>query len=333
MKNVSIKDIAQELGIHHTTVSRAFREDSLVKKETREKVLEKANELGYRPNRLAREFRNKRSNTIAIIVPVIPHSFFSNFIADFSQKANFSGFSVMVFQSNGDINNEKQIIDSLLSYRISGVVASVSSETKSGKHFELFKNAEIPHVFFDRIPEDYEASYVILDNFKAAYDAVKILINSGRKRIAFISTPDQINVFDSRFYGYKKALEDSEIPLNNHLVVREGLLMNDGYKAAQKLLELQPCPDAVFAIRDELAIGIIKFLKKSGLRVPSDISVIGFDNDPMGIACEPELSTVSQLIPQMASIAFDLLLKQIDGDKEEIEQRILKAEIIIRGSS
>jgi LacI family transcriptional regulator len=332
-KTITIKDIAKELGIHHTTVSRALREINSVKKETRNKILEKANELGYRPNRLAQEFRNKRSNTIVIIVPVIQHSFFSEFISDFSKKANTFGFSVMVFQSDGNLKIEKKIIDNLLSYRISGVVASVSNETKSGEHFELLKDVMIPHVFFDRAPENIKASYVILDNFQAAYDAVKVLIDSGRKRIAFISTPDQIKVFNDRFSGYKKALEDNRMPLYDQMVIYEGLSMKDGFNAAQKLLALTERPDAILAIRDELAIGVIKFLKKSGMRVPDDIAVIGFDNDPMGIACEPELTTISQLIPEMAATAFDLLLSQINNNTHEMEQRILKGEIILRGSS
>lgn len=333
MKNITIKDIARELGIHHATVSRALREDKRVKKETRELIWKKANELSYRPNRLAQEFRNKRSNAIGILVPEIQHHFFSKFISDFSKEAHASGFSVMVFQSDGKFKVEREIIDSLIGYRIAGVVASVSKETTGAGHFELLKNNGIPCVFFDRVPDDPGVSQVVLDNFQAAYDAVKLLVNGGRKRIAFVSAPDSIHVFNERFLGYKKALDDYNLPFDERFVVKEGLLMEDGFSSAQKLLALPERPDAVFATRDELAIGVIKFLKKSKIDIPGDVAIVGFDNDPMGIACEPELTTVSQLIPRMASVTFRLLIRHINSDVVEPERKVLKAEIILRGSS
>jgi len=332
MKTITIKDIARELGVHHSTVSRSLNESSRVKKETREIVWKKAGELGYKPNRLAQEFRNKRSNAIGILVPEIQHHFFSKFISDFSREAHGSGFSVMVFQSDGKLMVEKEIIDSLIAYRVSGVVASVSKETTGAGHFGLLKRAGIPCVFFDRVPEDSGISKVVLDNFGAAYNAVRILVNTGRKRIAFVSAPGSINVFHDRFMGYKKALEDFEIPFDERMVIREGWFIEDGYAAARKLMGLPQFPDAVFATRDELAIGVIKFLKKSGIRIPADISVIGFDNDPMGIACEPELTTVNQLVPRMASVTFDLLKNHIGNEAFEPEQKVLNAEIIMRES-
>ncbi len=333
MKSITIKDIARELGVHHSTVSRALNENSRVKNETRDIVWMKARELGYRPNRLAQEFRNMRSNAIGILVPEIQHHFFSKFISDFSREAHGSGFSVMVFQSDGKLMVEKEIIDSLVSYRVAGVVASVSKETTGAGHFGMLKKAGIPCVFFDRVPEDPGLSKVVLDNFGAAYDAVRILVNTGRKRIAFVSTPGSINVFNDRFSGYKQALEDFHIQFDERMVIREGWFIEDGFIAARKLMGLPQLPDAVFATRDELAIGVIKFLKKSGIRIPDDVSVIGFDNDPMGIACEPELTTVNQLVPRMASVTFDLLRNHISNDVLEPEQKVLHAEIIMRGSA
>jgi len=333
MNNVTIKDIARELGIHHTTVSRALGAKSMVKKATRELVLKKAYELGYIPNRLAQEFRKKRSNTIGVLVPDLQYHFFAKFISDFSKEADGSGFSVMVFQSEGKLKIEKQIVDSLVGYRIAGVVASVSKETTSADHFDQLSRAGIPCVFFDRVPESTIYSHVVLDNFQAAYDAVTLLINMGRKRIAFVSTPDHINVFNDRYMGYKKALVNGKLHFDSRLVVKEGLFMEDGYRATKKLLEIPEKPDAIFATRDELAIGVVKYLKKSGIHIPEDVSVIGFDNDPMGIACEPELTTVDQLVPKMAAATFDLLFRQINNDIYEEQRKVLKAEIIVRGSS
>jgi DNA-binding LacI/PurR family transcriptional regulator len=332
-KTITIKDIAQELGIHHTTVSRALREIKSVKKETRDKIWRKAHEMGYRPNRLARDFRNNRSNTIGVLVPEFQFHFFSKFISDFSKEATKSGFSVMVFQSDGKLKIEKEIIESLISYRVSGVIASISKEAVNGEHFELLENVGIRYVFFDRVPEDVRVSHVLLDNYQGAYDAVSLLIRKGRKRIAFLSTPDKISVFNDRFKGYTKALEDNNLPVKDELIVREGLLMEDGFSATQKLLKLSERPDAILAVRDEVSIGAIKCLKKAGLRVPEDVSVIGFDNDPSGIASEPELTTVNQSISKMAATTFELLLKQIGSKTFSFEKRVLKAEIVVRGSS
>ena len=333
MNNVTIKDIARELGIHHATVSRALRSKNVVKIETRELILKKASELGYIPNRLAQEFRNKRSNTIGVLVPDFQYRFFAKFISDFSKEADSSGFSVMVFQSEGKLKIEKQIVDSLLGYRIAGVIASVSRETTSAHHFDQLIRAGIPCVFFDRVPENSKSCSVMLDNFQAAYDAVTLLISLGRKRIAFVSTTDHINVFNDRYLGYRKALANGNIHFDSRLVVKEGLLMEDGFRAAKRLFELSEKPDAIFATRDELAIGVIKYLKKNGIHIPENVSVIGFDNDPMGIACEPELTTVDQLIPKMAAATFDLILRQINSDVYEEQRKVLKAEIIVRGSS
>jgi DNA-binding LacI/PurR family transcriptional regulator len=332
-KTITIKDIAKELGIHHTTVSRALREINSVKKETRDKIREKAHELGYRPNRLARDFRNNRSNTIGVLVPEFQPHFFSKFISDFSKEANKAGFSVMVFQSDGKLKIEKEIIESLISYRVSGVIASISQEAANGEHFELLGNAGIHYVFFDRVPKDVKVSYVLLDNYQGAYDAVSMLVRKGRKRIAFISTPDKISVFNDRFNGYTKALEDNNLPVKDELIVREGLGMEDGYSATEKLLKLPERPDAILAVRDEVGIGAIKCIKKAGLHVPEDISVIGFDNDPLGIASEPELTTVNQSISKMAATTFDLLLNQIESKIFSFEKKVIKAEIVVRGSS
>lgn len=331
-KSITIKDIARELNIHHTTVSRAFREGSPVKEETRKLIQKKAQELGYQPNLLAKGFRNKRSNTVVVVVPDLKHHFFSNFISKFSVEANSSGYSVMIFQSGEKLKIEKEIVATLIGYRVAGVIVSVSKETKNGRHFDILREAGTPLVFFDRVPEKSKASRVLVDNRQGAYDAVNMMIRSGRKRIAFISSTSHINVFRDRLEGYRQALTDNNILFDEKLFVKSGFFMEDGFSGAKMLLKLKDRPDGILAITDEVGIGVVKYLRREGVRVPEDIAVIGFDNDPMCMACEPELTTVMQSIPKLTKETFDMLVRQMKGDTLKPEKKIIEPEIILRGS-
>jgi len=331
-KNVTIKDIARELGVHHTTVSLALRNSDSIKKETREKIWQKARELGYRPNRLAQGFRNRRSNTIGVLVPNIQHHFFAKFISEVSEKANEAGFSVMVFQSNEKLETEKKNVDALIDNRVAGVIASISKETIEGEHFEMFVQEDIPLIFFDRVPHRENISKVIVDNFQSAYEAVSFMIKSGRKRIAFITGSSHINVYHDRLEGYKKALVDNEISFQEELLVRGDFFMADGINGARQLMALSQKPDAILAVGDDVGIGAIKYLKSAGFRVPEDVAVIGFDNDPMGMAIDPELTTVKQPLEQMAEISLRMLLGKINSNEKKLEEKILKASILKRKS-
>lgn len=332
-RDITIKDIAKELNIHHTTVSRALRHCKSVRPATSELIWKKANELGYSPNFLAQGFRNKRSNIIGILVPDLQHYLFSKFISDFTNLAHQSGFSVMVFQSSDKYKIEKEIVGLLTNYWLAGVICSISLETRDGQHFKPLIERNIPLVFFDRIPHDIKSSCVEIDNFQGAYDVVNLLIKTGRKRIAFISTSSHINVFKNRLEGYKQALADNHILFNNDYYIEQpGHCMSDGYSGAQKLTELEVRPDAVLGVSDDAAIGAIKFLKTKNIRVPEDISVVGFDNGPMCIVCDPELTVVNQPISRLTTECFELLMNQINAPSTNFEKRVIKGEIIFRGS-
>lgn len=330
---ITIKDIAKELNIHHTTVSRALRNCKSVSKDTNELIWKKANELGYKPNLLAQGFRNNKSNTIGILVPDLQHYLFSKFISDFTNLAHQSGYTVMVFQSSDKFNIEKEIVNRLINYRVAGVICSISKETRTGEHFNLLKDGNIPLVFFDRIPEDVQAARVQVDNFQGAYDAVTLLIRTGKKRIAFISTSSFINVFRDRLNGYKQALADNQLEFNtDYFIEQPSHCMDDGYSGAQKLMELAVTPDAILAVSDDAAIGAMKYLKKRNICIPEDMAIVGFDNGPMCIACEPELTVVNQPISRLTVECFELLMHQMNGTASNLETRVIKAEIIFRGS-
>lgn len=281
-KNVTIKDIARIAGVHHTTVSLALRNSLALKKETKDKIQAIAIELGYRANLLAQGFRNRRSNTIGLMVPSIRHHFFAKFISEISELAGQTDYSVMVFQSNEKLSTEIRNIDALIDNRVAGVIASVSRETTNGSFFNAFNRENIPVVFFDRIPANATGAKVTVNNFQGASDAVNLFIENGRKKIAFITGSSHINVYRDRLDGYKHALSQGNLPCCSKYLIEGGFLLDDGMSGAKQLLSISERPDAILAVGDDVAIGAIKYLKSVGVKIPDDIAVIGFDNDPMG---------------------------------------------------
>ena len=323
MKNeVTIKDIAQELGIHHTTVSRALKGSEKVKEDTRKLILEKVKELKYEPNFLAQSFRNKKTNIISVIVPDLKHHFFSKFISDITELTNASGYMVMVFQSNDDPDTEKKILASLSGFRVAGVAASIGFQSKSTNHFDILKDNNIPLVFFDRVPIETPFSTVTLDNIKAVGMVVDEMIRRGKKRIAYVSYNSDLKEISDKFVGYEKAISSAGLSYKRCVHVKH-LFLDYGYEIAPLLVDGKEKPDSIICVTDEVAIGIMKYLKEMKYSIPNDISVSGFDDDPLGMVCDPKLTTVSPCTEVMANATFSLLLKQIEGKK------IIKKDIVL----
>ncbi len=331
-KRVTIKDIAKELGVHHTTVSMALRDSPLLKDETKEKIRAKARQMKYRPNLLAQGFRSRSYKAIGLLVPSIHHHFFSKFISEITELASTAGYSVIVMQSNEKLETEKLNIESLIDNRVAGVIASISLETRNSRHFNIFEQEGVPLVFFDRIPNDFKGTTVTTNNYQLAYDAVEMMIKKGRKVIAFITGSSHINVFNDRIRGYKNALKKYNLPVDENLVVESGFEIITGAKSAKKLMSYQTKPDGILAVNDRVAMGAIKFLKRNGYRIPEDISVIGFDNDPVGLAVEPELTTCNQPIDELARTSLDAIIGQIENKDTAKKRFIFNGTILQRNS-
>jgi LacI family transcriptional regulator len=332
IKRVTIKDIARELGVHHTTVSLALRNSHLLRDETREKIQARAKKMGYRPNRLAQGFRRRSSRVIGILVPAIHHHFFSKFISEITEFAFEAGYSIMVLPSNEKLETEKMNIEALIDNRVAGVIASISLETRNSRHFKVFVKEEVPLVFFDRIPNDFQGTTVVVNNYQLAYDAVELMIKKGRKTIAFITGSSHINVFSERTKGYKDALKRNHFAVDEKLIIDSGFEIINGAKAAKKLMSYKIKPDGILAVNDQVAMGAIKFLKRSGNRVPEDISVIGFDNDSMGLAVEPELTTCNQPIDKLARTALNAIMDQIENPGTARKNFIINGNLLLRNS-
>lgn len=201
-KEVTIKDIAKELGIHHATVSRALQGSTKVNENTRNMILQAAREMGYTPNILAQNFRNGKTKVISFIIPDLKHHFFSRIISMITEMAREKGFMIMIFQSNDDPNVEKDIINSLISLRVAGVAASVGLRTSSTGHFDRLTEENIPLVYFDRVPKETVCSTIVLDNGKAMKQVVDRLVELGKKKIAYISYDGYTQIFEDRLKAY-----------------------------------------------------------------------------------------------------------------------------------
>ncbi len=333
---ITIKDIAKKLNISPSTVSRALKDHPDINQKTRDAVKEIANKYNYRPNKIALSLLQNQSKTIGVIIPEIIHHFFSSVISGIEDVFYQENFNIIICQSQESYEREIKNVQTLLSSHIDGILMSISKETKKLDHIKNIQEIVLPLVFFDRIAEEINTDKVIVDDFGGGYKATEHLIDIGCKRIAHLYGPLNLLIGKNRFNGYKKALENHNMSLNPEYTV-----FCDSYEKAleetKKLLQLSKPPDGIFAVNDLTAVGAMKVIKDEGLKVPDDISVVGFTNWLISRFADPALTTIDQKGYVMGTEAARLLLKRIknedsDKDSQPITQ-LLDSELIIREST
>jgi DNA-binding LacI/PurR family transcriptional regulator len=333
---VTIKDIARELNIAPSTVSRALNDHPAIKKETKDAVKALAEALDYQPNLLALNLLQKKSNTIGVIVPEITGHFFSAIITGIQDVIVDSEYNIMICLSNESYEEELTIVKRLSKIQIDGVLIAPSSETKNFDHFRRLQKSGIPVVVFDRDCPGLEADKVLVDDYFGAFQAVDYLIGTGCKKIAHLGGPLNLSTTEQRLQGYLDALEKNKVPINSDYIVHiPGFAHKDAVKATKKLLDLQICPDAIFAYNDKIAISAIHIAKKMGLKIPEDVSVLGFDDEPHSSFMTPPLSTVWQPVYSMGMLSARILLSHLKNKNNVLEFRkeVFKPELVIRASS
>ncbi len=331
---VTIKDIAAELNISPSTVSRALRDHPDISIKTKQEVNALAKELDYHPDSIAQSLKQRHTNLIGVIVPEIKNNFFSASISGIEEIAYRAGYAIIVSQSNESYEREVLNIRALISNRIAGLLISISRGTTQDDQFRLLERQQIPFVFFDRVCEGVEASKVVVDDFNGAFKAVEYLIDSGYTRIAHLAGPRHLSVSQYRLNGYLSALKKHKIPYDERLVIFGGLDEEDGYDGLSKLMELDVLPDAVFAANDPVAIGAFEKIKEQGLRIPQDIALLGFCNNPISRLVEPTITTVNQPAYQVGKRAAELLIEQINSPDNFVPRKVvLKTELVIRNST
>lgn len=329
----TIKDIAKKLGFSPSTVSRALNNHPDISDKTKNAIEKTAKELNYFPNKIAQSLKTRKTKTIGVIVPEIKHDFFASAISGIEKVTYKSGYTIMVCQSNE--NYEREVINTfaLEAQQIAGMIVSISQTTYNGDHFKAVQMRGLPIVFFDRVWEDINASKVIIDDELCAYDAVTHLIKSGRKKIAHLSGSPNLKICENRAKGYKKALSENNIEIRDELIVYDGLHEENGYKSLSKLIDSGIVPDAIFAVNDPVAIGAFKKIKEYGLKIPDDIALVGFSNNPITSLIEPSLTTVNQPSFEMGQKAAELLIEHISRGDMEPRTVILKTNLIVRDST
>jgi len=331
---ITIKDIAKELNISISTVSRALADNQLVRASTRKAVQDLAKKYNYTPNFSAISLKNSKTNTIGIIIPQLAHEFFASVIRGIEEITYMNDYNVIICSSHESYQREVSNSKALINGRIDGLIACISKETEDFQHFIEFNDRGIPVVFFDCICEAVQGHKVLIDDFAAGYCATKHLIEQRCERIGYLGGPISLQINQDRYAGYIKALSEVGLNTDDEWIVHcETGSYEAGLGASKELSNITEI-DGLFAGTDMLALSAIKNFKAAGRSVPEDVAVIGFSNWSISKLFEPSISTVDQPGYEMGKKAATLLLKDINNPNVmKPETHILQTKIIVRDSS
>jgi LacI family transcriptional regulator len=334
-KRASITDLAQQLNISTSTVSRALNGHSAISDATTKRVMALAKELGYQPNNMAAGLRRGRSNLLGVVVPHIDGNFFSQVVKGIEAAASKAGFHVLICQSNEDMAHERENVETLLNAQVEGILVSISRTTREFKHFEKIRRRDIPLVFFDRILEGHDVNAVVLDDRVGGYRATKHLLEQGYRRIAHFTGPQNLNIYKLRRQGYEDALREFNLPIDEELIIFGNMKMEDGSAGMMQLLALPERPDAVFSGSDFSAAGALQVLHERGLRVPEDIGLVGFSNELFSRLMVPMLTSIDQHCELMGRAATRLLLQIMEEQSQQSAPQhiVLQPDLFVRASS
>lgn len=332
----TIWDIAQELNITASTVSRALSGHSSISVATKKAVLHTAKKLNYHPNQIASALRSGTSKIIGVIIPSAEINFFGSVVHGIEKIASARGYNVLLFQSNELVDYEKKGIATFLRSRVDGVFASIAKETTNVDHYRELKKKGIPLVLFDRTRDDLDVPSVVIDDYKGAFMATQHLIDQGCRCIAHIAGPQHIPIFVQRLSGYKDALIKNGLLFQSHLVSYGSVSIESGEACMEQLMHQSKNIDGVFAVEDFSALGAMQSLKAAGKKIPEDVCLAGFANEAFCSYLTPSLTTVDQQTTRIGEEAAQLffnLAKNRNFYKEPWGKIVLKPELVIRESS
>lgn len=333
-KDVTIYDIARALDISPATVSRGLKDHPGIRKDTKKRILEAAHKMGYQHNLFARNLRAKKTNTIGVIIPRLNSYFMSTVIAGMEKVANERGYTLIISQTQESAKKEIASVNTMFNSRVDGLLISLAYDTENMDHFDAMLRKEIPLIFFDRIIDHAKCTSIIIDNVRAGYDAVSHLISQGSRRIVFVGGSLNRNVYADRLKGYKQALAEAQIPFDDNLIIINNLSEQAGKDAAQQILSMNPLPDGIFTTNDTSAVACIRTLKQAGIKVPEQIAIVGFNNDPISWVIEPNLTTIHYPGQEMGEIAATTLINTINKlPSANLDTLVLRHKLIIRDSS
>ena len=334
---ITMKDIARELGVSVATVSRALKNSSRISKDKREMIQTYAREHNFIPNIIGSALRHSKATPIKLIGVIVPefiHYYFASVLTGIEEEARARGYRIMVALSDEKYEREVRICDDFYKNKVCGVIVSQAKDTTQYDHFQRLIEHGVPVVFYDRICTGVDASRVVVDDYMGAFTAVRHMIDTGCKRIAFYGASMNLEIAKNRYNGYKDALQRSGLQIDESLV-----RLCDNRAAAEAitpdLLSMENRPDAFFAINDDTAIGILYTAKRMGFAVPDEVSVCGFTNGNRAVACDPMLTTVEQRGKLVGEEAANILIGQVEGDipRNKVEKRVVRTRLVIRGTT
>jgi len=334
---ITMKNIAEALGVSVATVSRALKDSPRISADQREKIKNYAREHNYFPNILAENLRNSRTRPtkiIGVIVPQYEHFYFSSVLHGIDQEAMSRGYMIMVGESLDEFEREDQLCKRFFENKVCGVIVSQAKNTMSYDHFQSLIAHGLPLVFYDRICTGINCDRVVVDDYQGAFNAVSHLIDTGCRRIAFYGSPMTMEISKNRYNGYRDALLRAGLkPEERFFRICDN--RNDAESITPEMLSQEEVPDAFFAVNDDTAIGILYTAKRMGFRVPDDISICGFTNGQRAVACDPMLTTVEQRGVRVGEEAANILISKIEGEipRDKVEKRVVRTRLIIRGTT
>ena len=331
-ENITIKDIARELGISPSTVSRALKDHPDISRATRDAVNELARKWNYKPNPIALSLKSGSSKTIGVIIPEVVHYFFSTVISGIEDVVYDRDYNMILCQSNELQEHEVKNIFTLLSSRVDGILASVAKGTTDFTHYYNVIEKNIPLVFFDRVPEGMSSDRVVIDDEEGAYIAVKHLLRTGKKRVIHLSGPSNLVIANERIKGYLRAMKEYRLTPGPDDIIKCDTT-GEADDIVPNLLNRNPKPDAFFAVNDLTAAETLMIIKRAGFRIPEEIAVVGFTNSQISTLTDPGLTSVDQKGYDMGKVAAQLLIDRIENHRIPFQTKVINSELIVRGSS
>ena len=319
----TILDIAEALKLSPATISRALNNGTYVKAETKKRVLDMAEKLGYRRNLMASSLRSNKTHTIGLMVPRISMFFHAEVITTIQNQLHKLGYNLIICQSNDSLQLEKELANIMFSSRVDALIVACTLQTEDFSHFDVFVNNNIPLVFYDRVPtKPYKATIVKGDDFRGGYLATQHLLELGCKKIVHISGPLTSNLYIDRSTGYKKALAQYNVPINDDLIFYQELTHENARKAMEKIFEDDIKPDAVFTSNDTSAIAVLEFAREHNIAVPENLKIVGYSNDSRTEIIRPSITTVEQFPTLVGNKIVDELMKKLAEKTNEVETTV-----------
>lgn len=333
-KKSTIKDIAAVLGLTPSAVSKALNDHPRISDKTKMAVKEAAIQLDYQPNYLSSALRKGKSNLVGVIIPRVNSHFFSSVVENIEKVLNLNGYNIIMTQSNELYAKECQEIDTLLKIQVDGIIASMANETTDLEYYQKIKSKGTELVLFDRGEEELNVDYVGIDDYKSSHLVIDHLVSQNCKRIAHIAGFKHIRIYKERIRGYKDALEKSGLAVQENWIIESNLRLEDGRRIMQQLLDSPERPDAVYVAGDIAALGALQVLLENNIKIPEEMALIGFSDEPFTSLTQPSISTVNQHSDQIGKLAAEAFLERINNPKKKtINRIILEPELIIRQSS